>query len=63
LFHDCPCAQDLSGDGAVNFADFFVVIAAWGPCPPGPCPEDLTGDGEVNFADILALIAVWGPCP
>ncbi|MCP3903965.1 MAG: hypothetical protein GY715_10060 [Planctomycetes bacterium] len=27
------CPEDLNGNGAVDFADILVVIAAWGPCP------------------------------
>ncbi|MCP3904163.1 MAG: hypothetical protein GY715_11070 [Planctomycetes bacterium] len=27
------CAQDLSGNGAVDFADILAVIGSWGPCP------------------------------
>ena len=24
---------DLNGDGAVNAADFFILLALFGPCP------------------------------
>jgi hypothetical protein len=28
-----PCPLDLSGNGAVDFADILLVVADWGPCP------------------------------
>ncbi|MCP3905826.1 MAG: hypothetical protein GY715_19550 [Planctomycetes bacterium] len=56
-----PCPEDLSDNGAVDFADILAVIAAWGPCPP-TCPEDLDGSGDVGFGDILTVIGAWGPC-
>jgi hypothetical protein len=55
-----PCPEDLSGNGAADFADILAIIAAWGPCVG--CPEDLSGNGAVDFADILLVIAAWGPC-
>jgi hypothetical protein len=55
-----PCPADISGDGAIGFADLLAVLAAWGPCPA--CPEDLDGDGAVGFADLLTVLAEWGPC-
>ncbi|MCP3905825.1 MAG: hypothetical protein GY715_19545 [Planctomycetes bacterium] len=61
---NCPppaCPEDLSDNGAVDFADILQVIAAFGPCPP-QCPEDLDGSGDVGFGDILAVIGAWGPC-
>jgi len=56
-----PCVADLNGNCAVDFADIFIIIGAWGPCGV-PCPEDLSGNGAVDFADILAVIGAFGPC-
>ncbi|MHC5115133.1 MAG: hypothetical protein ACYTGP_11985, partial [Planctomycetota bacterium] len=55
------CVPDLSGNGAVDFADILAIIAAWGPC--ADCDEDLNGDGDVGFGDILVVIGAWGDCP
>ncbi|MHC5115129.1 MAG: hypothetical protein ACYTGP_11965 [Planctomycetota bacterium] len=55
------CAPDLSGNGAVDFADILEIIAAWGPCTG--CAADLNGDGDVGFGDILVVIGAWGTCP
>ncbi|MHC5115063.1 MAG: DVUA0089 family protein [Planctomycetota bacterium] len=57
------CPVDLSNNGFVDFADILIVIANWGPCPPGgPCPADLNGNLVVDFADILIIIEEWGRC-
>lgn len=56
------CAADITGiNGAVDIADFQIVINAWGPCVA--CPADVNGDGLVNTDDLLAVISQWGPCP
>jgi len=51
---------DIDGDGMVGTNDLLMVIAAWGPCPPGPCDADLNGDGVVGADDLLFVIANWG---
>lgn len=52
---------DLDGDGSVGVADFLILLANWGPCPPkGECTADLNGDGSVGVADLLILLANWG---
>ncbi|MDP7030070.1 MAG: S8 family serine peptidase [Phycisphaerales bacterium] len=51
---------DLNGDGMVGTDDLLIVIAEWGPCPPGPCDADLNGDGIVGADDLLFIIANWG---
>lgn len=54
---------DLSGDGAVDFNDLLLLLAAWGACPdpcPPVCPADLSGDCEVSMPDLLQLLAEWG---
>ncbi|MCP3904990.1 MAG: hypothetical protein GY715_15305 [Planctomycetes bacterium] len=56
-----PCAEDLGGNGVVDFADILMVIGGWGPCGVS-CPVDLDGSGDVGFGDILAVIGAWGPC-
>ncbi|MCP3902685.1 MAG: DUF11 domain-containing protein [Planctomycetes bacterium] len=59
-----PCPADLSGNGAVDFADILAIISEWGVCEtPTTCPWDLSGNDLVDFADILQVIANWGPCP
>ncbi|MCP3904254.1 MAG: hypothetical protein GY715_11535, partial [Planctomycetes bacterium] len=55
------CAPDLSGNGAVDFADILEIIGAWG-CSTG-CAADLNGNGDVGFDDILVVIGAWGDCP
>ncbi|MHC5115130.1 MAG: hypothetical protein ACYTGP_11970 [Planctomycetota bacterium] len=55
------CTPDLSGNGAVDFADILEIIGSWGPCTG--CAADLNGDGDVGFGDILVVIGAWGPCP
>ena len=49
------CDPDLDNSGAVNFADYVLLTAAFlsNPASPNWNPDaDLTGDGLVNFADI-----------
>jgi hypothetical protein len=56
------CTGDITGiNGAVDQADFQLVIAAWGTCLG--CAADTNGDGLVNIDDLLAVISQWGPCP
>ena len=55
------CSGDFNDDGAVNGADFGILLSAWGAC--GGCDEDLNQDGFVNGADIGAFLALWGDCP
>jgi hypothetical protein len=58
------CAADLDASGVVGFNDLLIMLAAWGPCPPGAfCAPDLDFDGAVGFADLLVLLSAWGPCP
>jgi hypothetical protein len=56
------CATDIDGTGTVGFGDLIIVLADWGPCPPGECVADVDGDGTVGFLDLLAVLARWGPC-
>ena len=27
------CPQDITGDGAIDFADLLQILSTWGPCP------------------------------
>ncbi len=53
------CVADISGNGAVDFADVLAILGAWGN-PGGP--EDLSGNGVVDFADLLIVLGAWGVC-
>jgi hypothetical protein len=55
---DASCAADLTGDGAVDVADFLQLLADWGT-PDG----DIDGDGDAGVTDFLQLLSEWGPCP
>ncbi|MBT4099784.1 MAG: hypothetical protein HOE86_19175, partial [Gemmatimonadetes bacterium] len=53
---------DFSGDGAVDFDDFFAFVAAFGQ-PYADNPEfDLDGSasGVIDFNDFFAFVAVFG---
>lgn len=58
---ECECPADLSGDGAIDGADLGLLLARWGPVPPGS-REDLDGTGFVDGADLGMLLAAWGGC-
>ncbi|NNM25976.1 MAG: hypothetical protein HKO59_08330, partial [Phycisphaerales bacterium] len=51
------CPTDLDEDGATDFTDLLLVLAAW-----GTGGGDVTGDGTTGFSDLLAVLAAWGPC-
>jgi len=52
---------DLDGDCSVGLSDFYMLLEAWGPCPPsGRCTGDLDGDGFVGIIDFLLLLASGG---
>ncbi len=55
-------AIPVDGNGIVGNADFLLVLAQWGPCPP-QCFADINFDGNVGIVDFLALLGHWGPCP
>jgi len=56
-----PNPSDLNGDGEVDAADLFILLAAWGPCEQcDQCPADLDGSCSVDAADLLVLLANWG---
>lgn len=48
------CAGDLTGDSAVDFADFSQLAS----CFDQPC-GDLTGDATTDFADFAVLASDW----
>jgi hypothetical protein len=57
-----PIPGDLDGDGSVSVADFVLLLAVWGPCPPPcppSCPGDIDGDCAVGVNDFLLLLANW----
>jgi hypothetical protein len=56
------CPGDLNGDGVVDVADFYLILAQFGPCPP-ICIADINGDAVVDVLDFFLLLALWGPCP
>jgi hypothetical protein len=57
------CDADFDDDDKVSFADLTILLAAWGPCPPGgPCETDLDDNGSTGFADLTELLATWGRC-
>ena len=63
-----PCLDgDLNFDNIVNVSDFLILLAEWGPCPPGEtCFADLNSDGVVGIIDFLLLLENWtmeGPEP
>ncbi|MHC5113663.1 MAG: hypothetical protein ACYTGP_04455 [Planctomycetota bacterium] len=57
-YESAPAAEDLNGNGVVDFGDILMVIGAWGPCTG--CPEDLDHSGAVGFGDVLMVIGAWG---
>jgi len=53
---------DVSGDGAVNFADYGVVGSNFDPLPGAVYRAgDANGDGAVNFADYGVIGANFNP--
>ncbi|MEW6753921.1 MAG: choice-of-anchor D domain-containing protein [Candidatus Latescibacterota bacterium] len=48
---------DFTGDGVVNFGDFFAFADAFGGTDPA---YDLTGDGQVNFGDFFVFADAFG---
>lgn len=54
-------AGDLSGDNCVDFDDFAILSANWGP---GNAGGDTNGDANTDFDDFAQLSADWGAgCP
>jgi hypothetical protein len=40
--------------------ELLLVLANWGPCPPGPvCAGDFDGDGGVGLDDLLIVLSNW----
>ena len=62
IFTLLPGPVDLDDDGAVDFGDLTILLAAWGPCSDGGtcCPGDVDCDGTVGFADLATLLSSWG---
>lgn len=58
------CDEDLDGNGAVDFSDVLILLAAFGPCPEdADCVADLDHDDHVGFSDLLLMMSRFGPCP
>jgi uncharacterized repeat protein (TIGR01451 family) len=56
------CFGDFNGDGAINIADFLILLADFG-CT-GTCDTDLNNDGQVNSGDMLVFLSVFSStCP
>jgi hypothetical protein len=56
------CFGDFNGDGAINIADFLILLADFG-CA-GTCDTDLNNDGQVNSGDMLVFLSVFSStCP
>jgi hypothetical protein len=55
---DCPCPEDLSGDGRVGVDDLLAVIADFG-CLSN-CLADVNADGQVTIDDLLQILNAWG---
>jgi hypothetical protein len=57
------CVGDLTGDGAVNWADYERLAQNFG-APRDPCQGDINDDREVNLADFALLQRRFGAtCP
>jgi len=53
--------EDFSGDGVVNFDDFFMFAEAFGKkATNGNAKFDLDGDGEIGFGDFFMFAGVFG---
>ena len=50
---------DFNGDGAIDGADFGVLLTSWGPCID--CPADLNGNGVVEGGDVGIFLTLWSP--
>lgn len=59
---DAYCPADLTRDDEVGPADLAVILANWGPVPPGDTVADLNADGSVGPADLATVLDRWGPC-
>ena len=57
------CPGDLTGDGAVTFADLSLVLNDYGTSGPN-LPGDVNGDGKVDFIDLSSVVSNYGQaCP
>lgn len=56
-----PCeAADFDGDGAIDGADFAMLLAEWGQAGG---IFDLDGSGSVDAPDLALFFAAWTPVP
>jgi len=51
--------SDINGDGQVDSADLFLLLAQWGAAPQLGISADLNGDGTVDGADLGLLLSNW----
>lgn len=63
VFTDCEpdCPWDANGDGAIDKADLYAVIANYGPAKGGS-RFDLNDDGVVNAHDAILVLINWNDC-
>lgn len=55
------CACDYNVDGAVDFGDLGLLLAAWGPAP-AVSVFDTNADDKVDGADLGLFLLCWRQC-
>lgn len=53
-------AEDINGNGEVDFADFLILSGNFGQNVEAGTLGDIDGNGTVEFADFLALSSAFG---
>ncbi len=60
LYRGLPRTGDFNGDGALDGADFTILVRALDkPVPPGGSPADLNKDGVVDNVDLRLFADLW----
>lgn len=60
---DCPCDEDLNGDGLRDSTDLAILLAHFGGIGSHP-DGDVNGDGAVDSTDLARLLGAFGAdCP
>jgi len=58
-----PVFADVNGDRCVGYADYYSILAGYGPVTSATQAADLNRDGKVDYYDILIVLQHWGsPC-